>query len=68
MEFPLSSSSLSTTEWELLNRSLYKSVLPDIGFYGNIKLIFRYAPSQYGGLNPPDFFIEQDISHVIIIL
>ena len=68
LEFPLIASSLSSSECEQLNKALYKCILPALGVNRNIKRIFRYAPLQYGGLNLPEFMVEQEISHVLTIM
>jgi hypothetical protein len=64
LEYPLPVTTLSQAQCKKLTSIVAKAALPKCGIMRSFPRALLHGPKKYGGLEVPDFFVEQGISHI----
>ena len=68
LKYCLPGLSISKAERYTLMISLYKKLLPKLGFVGNLPLAFRYGSEKYFGFGLPDVHLDHVIAKLNIYI
>jgi len=68
LRYPLPACNLSESQGDLIHKLLYRQILPSLGACRNFPLIYRHAPASLQGLALPHAYVEQEISHLCMVL
>jgi hypothetical protein len=65
LEYPLPTTTLSLKQCDKITSEIAKVALPRCGILRTFPRALMYAPLKLGGLNIPNLYVEQGISHII---
>jgi hypothetical protein len=68
LEYPLATTSLSKSQCDKLTSVIAQVALPRIGVIRSFPCALLHAPSKFAGLNVPNLYVEQGVSHILRLI
>jgi hypothetical protein len=68
LEYPLTTATLSKTQCNKLTSVLSQAALPKVGILWSFPCALLHAPSRFAGLDVPNFYVEQGVSHILRLI
>jgi hypothetical protein len=68
LEYPIPVTSLSQKQCNRLTSILAKTALPRCGIMRSFPRTLLHGPKKFGGLEVPEFYIEQGIAHITCLI